>query len=201
MDVAFQLLTGLGLSVSAGLNAYIPLLALGLAGRLLPGFALPNGWDWLADDWVMVIIAALLVIEFIADKVPVVDSINDVLQTVIRPAAGGIAFGTGSAATTAVVQDPAAFFASNAWVPVVAGAAIALAMHLAKAAIRPIVNGITAGIAAPVVSLLEDLGAALMTVFAILLPLLVLLGVAAIVWGIIAVRRRAKRRAAASSAH
>jgi len=200
MDVALQVLTGFGLSVSAGLNAYIPLLALGIAGRFLPGFALPTGWDWLANDWVMIIIAVLLALEIVADKVPIVDSINDVVQTVVRPAAGGIAFGSGSASTTTIVQDPAAFFASNAWVPVAIGAAVALGIHLLKASVRPILNGITAGIAAPVVSIAEDVGAVLMTVAAILIPVLVVLGLGALVWAFIAIRRRARRRAVAKAA-
>ena len=44
------------------------------------------------------------------------------MHTVVRPTAGGLAFGSGSTATTAVVTDPASFFSSNQWVPVVRAA-------------------------------------------------------------------------------
>ena len=112
-----EFLTGTGLAVAAGLNAYIPLLMLGLAGRFLDFVDLPANWAWLENPWVLGILGVLLVVEIVADKIPAVDSINDILQTVVRPAAGGIAFGTGSASGTAVVSDPAAFFTSGSWVP------------------------------------------------------------------------------------
>lgn len=104
-----EFLTGTGLAVAAGLNAYIPLLILGLGGRFLDFVVLPTNWAWLENPWVLAILAVLLVIEIVADKIPVVDSINDWVQTIVRPVAGGIAFGTGSASGTAVVTDPRRF--------------------------------------------------------------------------------------------
>jgi uncharacterized membrane protein len=83
-----EILTGTGLAVAAGLNAYIPLLILGLAGRFVDVIELPAAWAWLTNDWVLIIIGALLVIEIIADKIPAVDSINDWLQTLIRDTPG-----------------------------------------------------------------------------------------------------------------
>ena len=69
-----EILTGTGLAVAAGLNAYIPLLLLGLAARFLDVVALPSGWAWLENEWVLGGLAVLLVIEVVADKVPVVDT-------------------------------------------------------------------------------------------------------------------------------
>jgi Domain of unknown function (DUF4126) len=185
---------GSGLAVAAGLNAYIPMLILGLAGRFLDFVELPAGWAWLENEWVLGILAVLLVIEIVADKIPVVDSINDWLQTIIRPAAGGIVFGTGTMTQTAAVTDPAAFFASNQWVPIVAGIVIALGVHLTKMAARPALNVVTAGVAAPVVSTAEDIGSFLLSVFAILIPVFVVLGIAGLVVGFVALFRRATRR-------
>ena len=116
-----EILTGTGLAAAAGLNAYIPLLLLGLGARFLDFIVLPAGWTWLENEWVLGILGVLLVIEFFADKIPAVDSVNDLLQTVVRPASGGIVFGSGSASETAAVTDPASFFASNAWIPIVIG--------------------------------------------------------------------------------
>ena len=76
-----ELLTGTGLAVAAGLNAYVPLLIIGLAARFFDFVQLPPAWNWLSNEWVLLIIAVLLVIEIVADKIPVVDSINDWLQT------------------------------------------------------------------------------------------------------------------------
>lgn len=190
----FELLTGTGLAVAAGLNAYIPLLALGLAGRFLDFVELPAAWAWLENPWVLVILGVLLVIEIVADKIPVVDTVNDWLQTIVRPAAGGIAFGTGSATTTAVVTDPASFFTSNAWVPIVIGILLALVTHATKMASRPTLNAVTVGAAAPVVSTVEDIGSVILSVLALLLPILVIFAIGGIVVGFVMLFRRAARK-------
>src|SRR5690349_15404456 len=133
-----ELLTGTGLAFAAGLNAYIPLLVLGLSSRIFDFVQLPPGWTWLSNEWVLVILGVLLVIEIVADKIPAVDSVNDVIQTIVRPASGGIVFGSGSASQTALVDDPAAFFTSYQWVPIVIGIVIALLVHAGKAFSRPV---------------------------------------------------------------
>ena len=99
-----ELLTGFGLATAAGLNAYIPLLALGLLSRFTDLVTLPHGWAWLENGWVMTIVAVLLVVEIVADKIPALDSINDAIQTFVRPTAGGIVFGSGTAAQTSAVD-------------------------------------------------------------------------------------------------
>jgi len=189
-----EALAGTGLAVAAGLNAYIPLLVLGLAGRFLDFVELPSGWQWLENEWVLVILGVLLLIEIVADKIPAVDSVNDVIQTVVRPVAGGIAFGTGAGTQTAVVTDPASFFTSNAWVPVVIGILLALGTHAFKATARPVINTATAGVGAPVASTAEDIGAVALSVVAILLPILVIVGLVALVVTVVMLRRRARRR-------
>ena len=189
-----EALAGTGLAVAAGLNAYIPLLVLGLAGRFLDFVELPSGWQWLENEWVLVILGVLLLVEIVADKIPAVDSVNDVIQTVVRPVAGGIAFGTGAGTQTAVVTDPASFFTSNAWVPVVIGILLALGTHAFKATARPVINTATAGVGAPVASTAEDIGAVALSVDAILLPILVIVGLVALVVTVVMLRRRARRR-------
>jgi hypothetical protein len=190
----FEILTGTGLAVAAGLNAYIPLLILGLAGRFVDFIELPAAWAWLENPWVLVILGVLLVIEIVADKIPVVDSINDWLQTIVRPAAGGIAFGTGSASQTAVVTDPASFFTSMAWVPVVIGIVLAFATHATKMAARPALNAVTVGTAAPVVSTAEDIGSVILSFLALLLPILVIFAIGGVVVGFVILFRRARKR-------
>lgn len=188
-----EILTGTGLSFAAGLNAYIPLLTIGLASRFLDFVQLPDGWAWLSNPWVLIIIGVLLVIEIIADKIPAVDSVNDWLQTIIRPASGGIVFGSGSTSTTALVDDPAAFFASNQWVPIVAGILIALCVHGTKAASRPVINAMTLGLGAPAISAAEDVGSVGLSLSALLLPLLVVIIIAAIIVGFVLIFRRGLR--------
>jgi len=189
-----EVLTGTGLAIAAGLNAYVPLLALGLAGRFLDVVQLPAAWAWLENEWVLGILAVLLVIELIADKVPVVDTVNDWVQSIVRPASGGIVFGTGATSETAAVSDPAAFVDSGGWVPIVIGIAIALLVHLAKMALRPAANALTAGAAAPVLSTIEDVGAVLLSVFALLVPVLVVVTLVGAVAAVTLTLRRARRR-------
>jgi len=193
-----ELLTGTGLAMAAGLNAYIPLLALGLAGRFLDVVALPPAWAWLENEWVLAILGVLLIVEFFADKIPAVDTINDWLQTVVRPTAGGIAFTTGTGSETRTVTDPAELFSTN-WVPLVVGILLALGVHLVKMAARPVLNVATAGVAAPVASVTEDIASVALSVLAVAVPIMLIVLVPALAIGgwaaIRAVRRRRRERA------
>lgn len=168
-----EILTGSGLATAAGLNAYIPMLVLGLLDRFTSMVELPTAWQWLSHDVTLWIIAALLVLEVVADKIPVLDSLNDAVQTVIRPAAGGITFASGVGTETVTVQDPGALFAGEAWIPVVIGAGLALLVHLFKATTRAGANTATAGAAAPVLSTAEDTAAALLALTAVFIPVFV----------------------------
>ncbi|WP_405429874.1 DUF4126 domain-containing protein [Micromonospora sp. NBC_00617] len=191
----FEVLTGTGLAASAGLNAYIPLLILGLLGRYTDLIDLPSGWTWLGNGWVIVILAVLLAVEMVADKVPVVDHINDVVQTVVRPTAGGLAFGAGSSSETVTVSDPEGFFTSHQWVPVATGVLLAFGVHLLKSAARPVVNATTAGFGAPVASTAEDATSVVVSLIAIILPVLVLaflVGLVVFIYWFF--RRRSERR-------
>ncbi|MGI9162736.1 MAG: DUF4126 domain-containing protein [Mycobacterium sp.] len=193
-----ELMTGFGLASAAGLNAYIPLLSMGLLGRYTDLIHLPSGWAWLENGWVIAIVAVLLAVEIVADKIPALDSINDSIQTFVRPTSGGIVFGSGTAAQTAAVADPAEFARTGQWVPIAIGVVTALVVHLTKTAVRPAANVATAGVAAPVLSTIEDFTSVGLTFAAILIPALVLLILVALAWGAwwLFRRRRRKRRQA-----
>jgi len=195
-----ELMTGFGLASAAGLNAYIPLLSMGLLGRFTNLIHLPPGWSWLENGWVIGVVAILLIVEIFADKIPALDSVNDTVQTFVRPTSGGIVFGSGTAAQTAAVTDPAEFARTGQWVPVAIGVVTALVVHVTKTAVRPAANVATAGVAAPVLSTLEDLTSVSLTFIAILIPALVLVVLIAMMWGAIWLWRRMQRnkRAAAT---
>lgn len=197
----FEFLIGSGLAAAAGFNAWMPLFGLGLADRLLPAVALPEAWSWLSSDVALWVTGVLLVIELVADKIPAVDSVNDVIQTVIRPAAGGVVFGAGSSSETNVVTDPSTLFEGNGWIPIATGIAIALGMHALKAAIRPVANVVTGGLAAPVLSTAEDVSAAGLIVAALLAPIVAGIMIVAIVWiAVVMIRRFRRRRAGTAEA-
>lgn len=199
-----EVLTGSGLAASAGLNAYIPLLVVGLLTRYTDLIEVPGGWQWLGNGWLLTILGVLLAVEVVADKVPALDSINDTVQTVIRPTSGGLVFGAGSASQTVTVSDPGTFVDSNQWVPVAAGVVLALTVHAIKSTARPLINTVTAGIGAPVVSTVEDVASAVVSVVAIIIPILVILLLAGLVvalpWLVVRLRRRRRERQAERAA-
>jgi len=140
-------LAAFGLSASAGLNAYVPLLIVALIARFTDWIELASPWDNLSNWWVIGVIVFLGVIEFFADKIPAVNHINDAVQTFIRPVAGAVLF----AASAQVVVD------IHPVVAMIAGLVVAGGVHVTKAAaVRPAVTGTTGGAGNVVVSVVED---------------------------------------------
>lgn len=187
MDALVNVFSGFGLSTAAGLNAYLPLLIVALTARFTDLITLQKPWDTLEHPAVIVLLAVLLIVEMTADKIPAVDTANDVINTAVRPAAGAILF----AAQTNLIGDvhPALALAC--------GLLIAGTVHAAKATARPVVTATTGGLGNPVVSVIEDVISAATAILSILAPVLVVFFVAAV--GYMAyrwVRRRRGKRAA-----
>ncbi len=159
-----NIISAFGLAGAAGLNAYIPLLIVAVLGRL-GVLQLSQPFDVLTSWPAIAALVVLLIIEFVVDKVPGADHINDAIQTFVRPAAGAILF----AANTGVIQgiDPV--------VSLIAGLVLALSVHATKAAVRPAVNLTTMGIGAPFVSAAEDILSAIASFLAIFAPVLFVL--------------------------
>ncbi|MCB0077095.1 MAG: DUF4126 domain-containing protein [Anaerolineales bacterium] len=162
MESILALFTAFGLSSSAGLNAYIPLLITGLVARYTDLLTLNGPFATLENPWVLGTLAVLLLIEMTVDKIPALDSLNDVIHTVIRPAAGAILFAANSGAVGGM--DPA--FA------MVLGLLTAGSVHATKAVARPVVTASTAGLGNSVVSAGEDVVATVASLLAIFVPLL-----------------------------
>ena len=183
-------LTGMGLSAAAGLNAYIPFLVVALIARFTDYITLPVGYEWIESTWAIGIVAALLLAEVILDKIPAVDTINDTIQTFIRPSMGGLIF----AATTAAAQlDNSTWMKENPWVSVVLGVLISGLVHTGKMAARPAINVGTLGAGAPVVSTLEDISSLSLSLIALIAPVLVILALALLAWLLIWMWLRVRR--------
>jgi hypothetical protein len=179
-----SLATAFGLSTSAGLNAYIPLLVVALLARFTPLVTLNKPYDALSSWWVIGTLGVLLVIETLVDKVPAADTVNDIIQTFIRPAAGAILF---AATTNAIGLHPV--------VAAICGVLLAGSVHVVKAGGRPVVAVATAGVGNPVVSTIEDVVSFVTSLLAIVAPYLVLalivIAAGLITWW--AMRRRRRR--------
>ncbi|MBN1147583.1 MAG: DUF4126 domain-containing protein [Anaerolineales bacterium] len=178
-----ELLTGIfsafGLSASAGLNAYIPLLVVALLARFTDLISLSPPWNTLASPWVIGLLVVLLLIEFFADKAPAINHVNDIIQTIVRPAAGAIVF----AASAKVISDVHPVLA------MAAGLLVAGSVHAVKSvAIRPAVTATTAGAGNIPVSILEDVISTALSILAVVIPILlamfVILFTSWIVWRI-----------------
>ena len=105
-------LTGMGLSAAAGLNAYIPFLVVALIAKYTDLIVLPSAYGWIESWWAIGIGSALLLTEVVVDKVPAVDTVNDAVQTFIRPTMGGLL----AAATAGAAElDNSAWMAQNPW--------------------------------------------------------------------------------------
>lgn len=164
MEALFGILGAFGLSASAGLNAYIPLLVIGVIAHYTDWIQLAPPFDTLANPWVLIVLGILLIIEMLADKVPAVNHINDLIQTVVRPTAGAIVF----AASANVITDIHPVLA------VICGILIAGGVHAIKAgAVRPIVTATTGGVGNVPISILEDVIATIVSILSVLLPILI----------------------------
>ena len=152
---------------ASGINLYLATLLLGVAGRA--------GWtdipDVLQRTDVMVVAGVLFVVEFIADKVPFLDSFWDTIHTFIRP--------IGAAAIGAVIAGDSETIGA-ALGGIVSGL-LALDAHSAKASTRVMVNASPEPVSNAAVSLFEDVGVALLVVLAVTFPVITIIVVAALV--------------------
>ncbi len=135
LTTPLNILSGFGLSGASGLNAYIPLLMVGVMGKL-GWYHLSPPYDILATWPAIVLLAILLIIELIVDKVPGADHVNDVVMTVIRPVGGAILFAASAGHLTSM----------HPLLALTLGLIMAGGIHTTKATVRPVVNATTMGV-------------------------------------------------------
>jgi hypothetical protein len=129
VDAVSAIAIALGAGWASGLNAYAAVLVLG-AAQLLGLVTLPPDLQVLGSPWVMATALVLFALNFLADKIPYVDSVNDALQTFVRIPAGALmAYGAagGLSSETAVIVA-------------LLGGALAAGTHVAKTGSRAVVN-------------------------------------------------------------
>jgi hypothetical protein len=183
-----SVLAAFGLSGAAGLNPWLPLFASALLHRL-DVVELGAPFDDLSSTGWLVALGVLMSLDFVGDKVPVVDHALHAVGTVVAPASGAVLF-TGQ---TGLETDVPTLVA------IALGAVTAGSIHLGRASVRPASTAATGGLGNPVLSFAEDLGSGLLTAIAFLLPLLAVLLVVALAVAIVAGWRRLRGRRAATS--
>ena len=184
LSIISHLLTAFGLASASGLNAYIPLLIVALGARFTGLVTLNPPFDVLTSGWVIGALIVLLAIEVVVDKIPAADTLNDVIQTFIRPTAGAILF---AASTNAVNVPPV--------IAVILGLIVAFGVHATKATARPVVTATTGGLGNAFVSVGEDVVATGVSLLALIAPIALALVIALVlIW---LVRRAFFRKRAA----
>jgi hypothetical protein len=164
MELLLGIFSAFGLSASAGLNAYIPLFTIAVIAHYTDWFKLNAPYDALANPWIIILLGVLIIIEFLADKVPAFNHINDLIQTFIRPVAGAIVF----AAAAKVLTDVSPLLS------LACGLLVAGSVHVAKSAVvRPAVTATTGGAANVPVSIAEDVISTLTSILAVIVPVIV----------------------------
>ena len=119
----------LGAGWAAGLNTYAVVLVLGIA-QLLGLATLPHDLQVLGSPWVLAAAALLFALNFLADKIPYVDSLNDMLHTFVRVPAGALlAFGAADQTTPEI-----------AVIAALLGGTLAAGTHIAKTGSRALIN-------------------------------------------------------------
>jgi hypothetical protein len=164
MNTLTTLSIAFGSAWASGLNLYAMAATLGLLGRFA-GLPLPGQLSVLTHTWVLGIAIGLYCIEFVADKVPIVDSVWDVIHTFLRVPAGAAVAAAAFGDYEPAVQA-AAFLI---------GGGLALSSHGAKAAARAAINMSPEPVTNVTASFIEDFAAIAMPTLAFFAPLLVLI--------------------------
>jgi hypothetical protein len=187
MTLLSSLLTAAGLGIGAGVNAYATVLVFGLLARFAPGSVPGEYAHVFALTPVLIAAGVLYTVEFIADKVPGVDHVWDVIHSFIRPVAGAA---LGLAAVAPQMPKSVLVIAS-----LLAGGA-ALTAHIGKAATRVASTATTGGLGNPIISVAEDIFAVGQSFIAVFLPFLVLavLAILFLIFGFTIIGRRERMR-------
>jgi Domain of unknown function (DUF4126) len=168
MDFISTLAISMGASWVSGINLYATVATLGLLGRLA-NLKLPGELEVVTNWWVIGVALFLFVIEFVADKIQVVDSVWDVIHTFIRIPAGAVLAATAFGDFDRRIQV----------IALLVGGGLALSSHGTKAATRAIINASPEPVSNIVVSLAEDALVILSVLLAVFLPVLVFFVIAA----------------------
>ncbi len=177
--------TPLGLGLASGINAYLPLLSFAVSARWLNLYKVNPNFAFITSNWCIIALVMLTIIDFVADKIPLIDHTWDATHTFIRPLAGAlvaaasssqvtIPIGTSSISshllgTVSIATGNIHIVGIGLLVIALLGGLLALMSHTAKATTRLISTFTTAGLLNAILSIGEDI----LVVIAILLSLFV----------------------------
>ncbi len=183
LEIARAVALAIALAACAGLRAWLPLLLAGLLARL-DVLTLGDSWRFLASTQALVLFGLATVVEILGDKIPAVDHVLDGVSSFLRPASGSVL----AASALGFVHDPLHALVLG----IVIGAPSAFVPHLAKSGLRALSTGLTAGVANPVLSVIEDVSSLALFALAVLVPVAVVVLLALVTFFLL--RRVSRRR-------
>jgi len=162
---------GIGLSAACGFRVFVPLLILSIAAQL--GFLdLSRGFEWIGTDAAMIAFGIATLLEISGYFIPWLDNLLDTIATPAAVLAGILA-------TASLLGDFSPFVR---WaLAIIAGGGVAGMVQASTVALRGLSLTTTGGLANPAFSLVETLGAAALSLFAILVPIIALILVVVLV--------------------
>jgi len=176
METILGLCIGIGLSAACGFRVFVPLLVMSLAS-IMGWFEPMQGFEWLSMPSVCIALAIATVCEIAAYYIPWVDN---ALDTIATPAA----MVAGTLTTMAVSSGEMSQFASWA-AAIIVGGGTASAVQMSTVAVRGVSTATTGGVANPLVSTVEWVGAVLLSVLSLLVPVLVVIvGIIFAIWAV-----------------
>ena len=182
MDI-LSLFSALGLSTASGLNAYIPMLVVGLLARYTDLIQLVKPYDILTNPWVLLALGVVALADLIGDKIPGIDHALHTIGVVVNPLAGAI---VALAAVSGGSVDPT--------LAAIAGLVAAGLTHGTRMVARPVATAATVGTANPVISTVEDVTSFGLSITAIFLPVLGFVLVIALMLFLFWIMRGVKQR-------
>lgn len=186
------LFLGLGLAAACGFRAFLPLLMLSAAVRFdLFGLELNESFAWIGSTGALVALAVATGAELLADLIPYVDNLLSVVGNVTGPIAGAIAAGSVFEAA-----DPG----TAALAGIIVGAPVALTFSATQTGVRAASTATTGGLTNPVVSVAENILTFCTALLAMVLPVLIPVVLAGLLYLMWRVTRRFRRRRVAVSA-
>jgi hypothetical protein len=183
--------TPLGLGFASGVNAYLPLLAFAVAVRWLHLYTVNAHFAFITSNWFMIILAILVLLDFVADKIPLIDHSWDAVNTVIRPLAGALVAAASSQQVTLPVSMGALSLNLSSATSAAAGdihitgvgliifallgGALAALAHFSKATTRLVSTVTTAGFFNIILSFCEDILVVLLVLISLFVPAIMLI--------------------------
>lgn len=172
MDIV-ALGTPFGLAFASGLNAYLPLLAFALSVRWLHLYTVNPHFAFITQTWFIVVLALLTLLDFVADKIPLIDHAWNASQSIIRPIAGAVVAlaasnhvltaipgaivpGHSASREALVALSTLSSVGIGTLIILVIGGGLAALSHSAKFTARIVSTLTTAGFLNGVLSLIED---------------------------------------------